>query len=150
MRRYLTSAALFLFVCGHALSDDWHEASSDNFVIYAEEDEKEIRKYSDRLERYHSAMSSVLPSKKVKPSPSGRVTIYVVRSERIVRKLYGSGDNARYIGGFYSPRAGGSLAIMPPIDITGAEASKSELVLMHEYAHHFMAVNTPYLVPRWY
>jgi len=151
MRTVLTSAAaLFLFVCGHARADDWREASSDNFVIYAQEDEKEIRKYSDRLERYHSAMSSVLPSKKVKPSPSGRVTIYVVRSERIVRKLYGSGDNARYIGGFYSPQAGGSLAIIPPIDIAGAEASKSELVLMHEYAHHFMAVNTPYLVPRWY
>jgi Flp pilus assembly protein TadD len=151
MRGILTSAAaLYLFVSGHALADDWREASSDHFVIYAEEDEKEIRKYSDRLERYHSAMSSVLKSNKVKPSPSGRVTIYVVRNERIVRKLYGSGDNARYIGGFYSPRAGGSLAIIPPIDITGAEASKSELVLMHEYAHHFMAVNTTYLVPRWY
>ena len=151
MRRVLTSAAaLFLFVCGHARADDWREASSDNFVIYAEEDEKEIRKYSDRLERYHSAMSSVATSKKVKPSPSGRVTIYVVRNTQIVRKLYGSGDNARYIGGFYRPRAGGSLAIMPPIDIEGTEASPSELVLMHEYAHHFMAVNTPYLVPRWY
>jgi len=151
MRRILTSvAASFLFVCGHARADDWREASSDHFVIYAEEDEKEIRKYSDRLERYHSAMSSVLPSKKVKPSPSGRVTICVVRSERIVRKLYGSGDNARYVGGFYSPQAGGSLAIIPPIDIAGAKASQSELVLMHEYAHHFMAVNTTYLVPRWY
>ena len=42
MRRVLTTAALFLFVCGHAQADDWHEASSDNFVIYAEEDEKEI------------------------------------------------------------------------------------------------------------
>jgi len=151
MRRVLTSsAALFLFVCGHVQADDWREASSDNFVIYAEEDEKEIRKYSDRLERYHSAMSFLLSPKKIKPSPSGRVTVYVVRNERIVRKLYGSGDNARYIAGFYRPRAGGSLAIMPPIDITGTEASKSELVLMHEYAHHFMAVNTPYLVPRWY
>jgi hypothetical protein len=151
MRRILTSAAaLFLFFCAHAWADDWHEASSDNFVIYAEEDEKEIRKYSDRLERYHSAMSSMLHSRKVKPSPSSRVTIYVVNSERIVRKLYGSGDNARYIGGFYSPKAGGSLAIIPPIDVIGAEASQSELVLMHEYAHHFMALNTPYLVPRWY
>lgn len=151
MRRIFTSAtALFLFVCGHAVADDWREASSDNFVIYAEEDEKEIRKYSDRLERYHGAMSYLLQSNKVKPSPSGRVTIYVVRNARIVRKLYGSGDNARYIGGFYRPQAGGSLAIIPPIDITGAEASQSELVLMHEYAHHFMAVTTPYLVPRWY
>jgi tetratricopeptide (TPR) repeat protein len=144
-----TAAALFLFVSGDALAD-WHEASSDHFVIYADENEKEIRKYSDRLERYYSAMSVVLPSKKIKPSPSNRVTIYVVRSERIVRQLYGSGKDARYIQGFYMPRAGGSLAIIPPIDVSGSHASESELVLMHEYAHHFMFENAAYLVPRWY
>jgi cytochrome c-type biogenesis protein CcmH/NrfG len=150
MRRVLTTAtALFLFASGNALAD-WHEASSDHFVIYADESEKEIRKYSDRLERYYSAMSVVLPSKKIKPSPSNRVTIYVVRSERIVRKLYGSGNDSRFVQGFYMPRAGGSLAIIPPIDVAGSKASESELVLMHEYAHHFMAENAPYLVPRWY
>lgn len=150
MRKILTTAAaLFLFVSGDALAD-WQEASSDHFVIYADESEKEIRKYSDRLERYYSAMTAVLPSKDVKPSPSNRVTIYVVRSERIVRQLYGSGTDSRYIRGFYMPRAGGSLAIIPPIDVEGTNASESELVLMHEYAHHFMAENAPYMVPRWY
>lgn len=149
MRKVLTTAAtLFLLVSGAARAD-WHEASSDHFVIYADESEKEIRKYSDRLERYYSAMTFVLPSRKTKPSPSNRVTVYVVRSERIVRKLHG-GD-ARYLQGFYIPRAGGSLAIIPPIDVgNSGNASQSELVLMHEYAHHFMAENAPYLVPRWY
>jgi tetratricopeptide (TPR) repeat protein len=150
MRKVLTTAAaLFLLASGDALAD-WHEASSDHFVIYAEESEKEIRKYSDRLERYYAAMSAVLPSKNIKPSPSNRVTIYVVRSERIVRKLYGGGDT-RYLQGFYLPRAGGSLAIIPPIDLAwNGKTTESELVLMHEYAHHFMAENAPYLVPRWY
>jgi tetratricopeptide (TPR) repeat protein len=78
------------------------------------------------------------------------VTIYVVRNERMVRKLYGSGSDNRYVRGFYRPRAGGSLAIIPPIDVAGRKPSESELVLMHEYAHHFMAENAPYLVPRWY
>lgn len=152
MRTFLkTAAALFLFASGDARAH-WHEASSDHFVIYADESEKEIRKYSDRLERYYSAMSVVLPSRKekVKLSPSNRVTIYVVRSERIVRKLYGSGSDARYLQGFYIPRAGGSLAIIPPIDVDGSKASDSEQVLMHEYAHHYMAENATYLVPRWY
>src|SRR6185295_15999406 len=54
MRTILTTAAaLFLLVSGDALAD-WQEASSDHFVIYADEGEKEIRKYSDRLERYYS------------------------------------------------------------------------------------------------
>lgn len=153
MSKVLTTvAALFLLVASDARAD-WHEASSDHFVIYADESEKEIRKYSDRLERYYSAMTFVLPSRKDKPSPSNRVTVYVVRSERIVRKLYGSGSDSRFIGGFYIPRAGGSLAIIPSIDVgigNGGRASQSELVLMHEYAHHFMSENTTYLVPRWY
>src|SRR3954471_21634956 len=150
MRRMLTSvAALFLLVSGDALAD-WHEASSDHFVIYADESEKDIRRYSDRLERYFSAMTVVLPSKRGKPSPSNRVTVYVVSSERIVRKLYG-GDDSRYIQGFYRPRAGGSLAIIPPIDVASSgRPSESEHVLMHEYAHHFLAENATYLVPRWY
>jgi cytochrome c-type biogenesis protein CcmH/NrfG len=151
MRLVLTAAtALFSFVSGAALAD-WHEASSDHFVIYADESEKEIRKYSDRLERYYSAMNAVLPSKNVKPSPSNRVTIYVVRSERIVQKLHGLGSDSRYVRGFYVPRAGESLAIIAPIDsASGSKASESELVLMHEYAHHFMSENAAYLVPRWY
>jgi cytochrome c-type biogenesis protein CcmH/NrfG len=151
MRKVLTTAtAWFLIVSGDALAG-WHEASSDHFVIYADENEKEIRKYSDRLERYYSAMTFVLPSRKSKPSPSNRVTIYVVRSERIVRKLYGSGTDSRYVRGFYMPRAGGSLAIIPPIDAASSgRASESELVLLHEYAHHYMAENAAYLVPRWY
>ena len=150
MRRVLTTVVvLFSLVSGDALAD-WHEAGSDHFVIYADESEREIRKYSDRLERYFSAMSAILPSKNIKPSPSNRVTIYVVRNARIVRQLYGSGDDSRYVRGFYLPRAGGSLAIIPPIDVAGSNASESELVLMHEYAHHFMAENAPYLVPRWY
>jgi tetratricopeptide (TPR) repeat protein len=146
----ITAAGLFLLICGYARADDWHEASSDHFVIYAEEDEKEIRKYTDRLERYHSAMSAMLATEEIKPSPSNRVTIYVVSSQRVVQKLHGSGTKSQYIKGFYMPVAGGSLAIIPPIDVLGSKASNSELVLMHEYAHHFMAMNAPIVVPRWY
>ena len=92
----------------------------------------------------------MFPSKKIKLSPSNRVTIYVVSSKRIVQKLYGSRSDTRFVQGFYVPRAGGSLAIIPPIDVAGRTPSESELVPMHEYAHHFMAENAPFLVPRWY
>jgi cytochrome c-type biogenesis protein CcmH/NrfG len=146
--RTILIAVLFLCASGSARAD-WHEASSEHFVIYADESEKEIRRYSDRLERYFSAMSAILPSKKIKPSPSNRVTIYVVRNDRIVRKLYGA-ESSSNVRGFYVARAGGSLAIIPPIDVAGSNVTQSELVLMHEYAHHFMAENAPYLVPRWY
>ena len=74
MRRVLaTATTLFLLVSGNALAA-WYEASSDHFVIYADESEKDIRRYSDRLERYYSAMSAIMTTRKPKPSPSNRVT----------------------------------------------------------------------------
>ena len=108
----IAAVGLFLLACGYARADDWHEASSDHFVIYAEEDEQEIRKYSDRLERYHSAMSAMLSPEEMKPSPSNRVTIYVVSSQRIVQKLHSARAKSQNIKGFYVPVAGGSLAII--------------------------------------
>jgi Flp pilus assembly protein TadD len=151
MRTVLTTAAAFFLIHSSNARADWHEASSEHFVVYAKESEKEIRRYSDRLERYYGAMSVILPpSAEIEPSPSNRVTIYVVHDTRAVRELLGA-KTARSLRGFYMPRAGGSIAIIPPIEVaTGSKASESERVLMHEYAHHFMAENAPYMVPRWY
>lgn len=148
-RMYLTCLLYCLsMTTAHA---DWREASSDHFVIYADESERELRNFSEKLERYHSAMKAVFPAKEGNPSPSNRVTVYIVRNEKLVRELYGDQQDAKYIQGFYIARAGGSLAIIPPIDSSrSGEISESERILMHEYAHHFMAENAPYLVPRWF
>ncbi len=75
------------------------------------------------------------------PSPSNRVTVYVVSSTRAVQKLYG--DNARYVGGFYIPRAGGSVAFVPQVDSGGSgQLDYSMIALLHEYAHHFLISNS--------
>lgn len=127
----------------------WHKAESDHFVIYANQSEKEVRAFSERLERFHAAMSISFGRKLIKPSPSNRVTVYVVGSYRNVRKL--AGENAKQIAGFYRPRAGGTLAVVPRLrksrnskDFTG------ETVLMHEYAHHYMYHLTSSSWPRWF
>lgn len=71
---------------------EWYEASSDHFVIYADDKEADIRKFAENLERYHSAMAFVLKAKIEKPSPSNRVTIYVVGGERDMRALTGAAE----------------------------------------------------------
>lgn len=126
---------------------EWLQASSAHFVIYADDTERDIKRFSDRLERYHAAMAFITGAEMEPPSPSNRITVYVVRSEREVRKLYGA--NSKYLGGFYVPRAGGSLAIVPQID-SGAGASASSMtVLLHEYAHHFLMSTSAFATPRW-
>ncbi len=125
----------------------WREASSQHFVIYADDSEKDLRRFSEKLERFHSAMEIVTKSKTEVPSPSNRLTVYVVDSTRDVRKLYGDGN--RYIAGFFTPSAGGSLAIVPEVQNGGREVDEAMLTLLHEYAHYFVAISSAFPIPRW-
>ena len=124
---------------------DWYRADSENFVIFADDSEKDVARFAEMLERYHAAMSFVTGREVVTPSPSNRVTIYAVGSERTIRKLAG----ARNVGGFYMPRAGGSVAFVPDVRASSGELDFSMITLLHEYAHHFLIGSSRFAMPRW-
>lgn len=126
----------------------WLEASSEHFVIYADDAERDITRFSQQLERYHAGMALLLGSTAPVPSPSNRVTVYVVRNVNEVRKLHGG--NNKYLGGFYVPRAGGSLAIVPTVDSGNGNITMSMVLLLHEYAHHFLISSNDMPMPRWF
>lgn len=145
----VTGLALFLmtlFIPGQAYAE-WHEASSDHFLVIADQNEKDTREFAERLERFHTAMHYILGRETQKISPSNRVTIYVVRTSGDVRKL--AGDKTGFIRGFYQARAGGSVAFTARVDSEGANVSQSEQVLLHEYAHHVMNSTNQWSTPRW-
>ncbi len=126
---------------------EWYEASTDHFVIYADDRDADIRRFSENLERYHSAMVFVTGRKADAPSPSNRVVIYVVGGEKAMRSL--SGD--KKIGGFYIPRAGGSRAFVQDIrNQQNGYPDFSTIILLHEYAHHFLLSSSRFAKPRWY
>lgn len=125
----------------------WYEASSDHFIVYANDSEKNIHLFSQQLEQYHAALASITSISQPKPSPSNRVTVFALKNRRAVAKLYG--DGGKYIGGFYIPRAGASVAIVPRIKAYSKETDFSMVTLMHEYAHHFMISNSEFVSPRW-
>lgn len=140
------AAALVLLSAAPAWAD-WYEASSDHFVIYADEKEGEIRKFAENLERYHSAMAILTAQNAETPSPSNRVTIFAVGGQRDMRELTGGN---RYVGGFYIPRAGGSRAFVQDIRNTKGYPHFSTIVLLHEYAHHFLISSSRFPMPRWW
>jgi tetratricopeptide (TPR) repeat protein len=128
---------------------EWLEASSDHFVIYGDLNEKAIREFADRLERFHAGMSIFLRRPPTKPSPSNRVSVYVVTNEAKVRQVVGATD--RYLAGIYLPRAGASIAIVPKLRGARTQYDMSgETILYHEYAHHFMWTLTSRRFPRWF
>lgn len=143
----LAALALFSLLLPSAAHAKWFEASSDHFVVYADESEKDVRRFSEQLERYHAALTVVTGTKLPAPSPSNRVTVYVVRNDREVRELNGGDD--KFLQGFYVPQAGASLAIVPKIRARNGVAEWSMIILLHEYAHHFLMATSTFPVPRW-
>jgi hypothetical protein len=70
---------LFLLpMAGHA---KWFESSSDHFVVYADDREKNVRRFSQQLEQYHKALTILTQLSPFKPSPSNRVTVFVVKKQ---------------------------------------------------------------------
>jgi len=127
----------------------WHVAESDHFVIYANQSASDVEKFAGRLERFHAAMSFTFGKTSQKPSPSSRVNVYVVSGGSKVRKL--AGGKNRQIAGFYIPRAGNTIAVVPKLKRSSGKFSMSgETVLLHEYAHHYMYQITNFSWPRWF
>ncbi|MEO1044120.1 MAG: hypothetical protein AAFX04_01630 [Pseudomonadota bacterium] len=127
----------------------WRKASSEHFVVYSDQSEGDIRDFAENLEKYHSAMAYITQKGEGPVSPSNRVTIFVLRNQRALRGLYG--NRSSFVAGFYSSRAGASVAFVTRVeDGVGTELSFSETVMLHEYAHHFMYSYYGYTFPLWY
>lgn len=146
MRFAMVLGLLALFLPGAARAE-WLQASSAHFVIYADSNQREIRRFAEQLERYHAAMAYIMQAAPEAPSPSNRVTVFIVGGERQVRNLYGEGS--RFVRGFYIPRAGASVAVVPRVTGNGNKPTESMIVLLHEYAHHFLYSISPFPMPRW-
>ncbi len=146
--RFAVAFLLLLGLAAPPAHAEWLQASSAHFTVYADDTDKDIRRFSGQLERYHAAMAAVTGVDLPAPSPSNRVSVYVVKSGRDVRRLYGEGG--KNIGGFYIPRAGGSLAIVPQVNSGSGDLSLSMIVLLHEYAHHFTLSSSAFAPPRWF
>jgi tetratricopeptide (TPR) repeat protein len=124
---------------------EWREATSKHFVIYSEDSEKSVREFATRLERFDAALRTVRGLGDPEISPGNRLTVFVVGSMGAVRKLYGKGGGN--VGGFYMGRVDGSYAITPRNSNDGDDFE--QIVLLHEYGHHFMLQNFPAAYPAW-
>jgi Flp pilus assembly protein TadD len=127
----------------------WREASSDHFVIYSEQSPKALEAFAADLERYDRGLRFVYGRAVDKPSASNRVTIFIVPSEQVVRRLLGAKRNSG-IAGWYSGRAAGSVAFVPRSTEGEYLGFNAKLVLQHEYAHHFHLRYFTGAFPSWF
>lgn len=145
MRWTRFALAAFLASSSPALAAEWREAETTHFRIVSPDGDKELRKFAERLEYFHRLLQLATGANET-GKPLVKVRVYIFPSMGDVQRLYGTGGDD--VAGFYGPRDVGAFAVVPRT--TGAGSFSSQLVLFHEYAHHYMLQYTPAAYPSWY
>jgi tetratricopeptide (TPR) repeat protein len=149
----LAGAAL-IGLAGQARAE-WFEARSGHFLVYSEGREEQVREFATRLERFDAGMRRLRGLAERPGDASNPLLVYVVADIAAVRRLCnGAGrpsGSCQDVAGFYQPRAGGAVIFTPRRSGDGSKLDlSSQIVLFHEYAHHFMFGNYTAAFPAWF
>src|SRR3954451_5660386 len=146
LRLIATAAAAAAMLMPAAARAEWREAETAHFQIYSDGSESQLVEYAQRLEgvgellRKATATAADLPPSKV------RVILFPTVAQ--VRHAYHGHD--RDIAGFYTVNMQGPLAISTRGQDKNDENLGPDVILFHEYAHHFMLEYFPATYPAWY
>ena len=125
----------------------WLRADTNNFIIYSEGSEKDLRDFAVKLERFDATLRVRFAIEGGKdPNP---LVIYLVDRATDAGRL-ASGKGGSTIAGFYSPDAEGSFAVSNREDYVIKGTPQSQQTLFHEYGHHFMKRFLPGAFPAWF
>ena len=136
-------ASLFLGSEGEA---SWSKYESAHFVIYSQSPAKEVELLGSRLEKV-DALMRLATSLKDDVEPV-KVRIYEVEDNEAVERALDTSNTG--IAGFYANNGLGPFLVTPKKTDFGQYDFTPELVLHHEYAHHFMLQYFPANYPFWY
>lgn len=141
MVRSAVAAALVL--TGGAADAEWLKAGSRHFQIYSDTSPEAIRTLATRLEQVDGALRVISGAQDTVESAANPVTVYVLDNAEQVQRL----GRSRDIAGFYRGRASGAVAFTPRR--SDSARLDPQLVLFHEYAHHFLLAQSNVAYPAW-
>lgn len=135
---------------------EWRIAQSENFEIISEEKPEEMIALAAKLERFKMVLTAFSGVKKERPGK--RLKIYWVNNAYKIQQLIKGGGG--YVQGYYvAATPYGPIAVTPGKKLASGrrhvggneqEGIDPEIVLFHEYGHHFMLQNFPVAYPQWF
>ena len=144
MRKLLACvSAATAFVAGPAHAA-WYEAASKHFVIYADENPRELQQFATRVEQFDQAARYMMRMDDPEVGDGNRLTVFVVRTENDVHAIMG--DKKAWQAGLYTGRVTGSIAYVP----RQLDGEDPEAAFFHEYTHHLMMQDLDAPYPEWY
>lgn len=141
------AAGIAMMAAASPVEAKWLRADTNNFIIYSEGSEKDLRDFAEKLERFDATLRYRFKIEGGKdPNP---LTIYLVDRATDAGRL-ASGKGGSSIAGFYSPDPEGSFAVSNREDYVIKGTPQSQQTLFHEYGHHFMKRFLPGAFPAWF
>jgi hypothetical protein len=151
IRKLLIAASLFWSSAAHA---EWHEAISNNFIVYSQGPEQEARDFAAKLERFRFVLSWARPIPQGRTS--GKLRVFLLPDRNAVQLIAG-GEG---VVGYYVSQARGLMLVGTRHRITSLNDARTaryeiedidpESVLFHEYTHHYTFQYFPATYPVWY
>jgi tetratricopeptide (TPR) repeat protein len=139
----LGAALLCSATTAHA---DWRRFETAHFIIYSQSDDERVEKLATGLESTDGLMrmATGLPM----DEKAVKVRIYEMADEGQVQSALGESNTG--IAGFYTSNILGPYAVTLRKAYSAEGDFTAEIVLHHEYAHHFMMQYFPATYPTWY
>ena len=142
IRKLLIALALLLPTAAQAA---WHEATSANFIVYTEGSQAEARAYAEKLEKFNFVLRRYHNVREAAQVP--RFRVFLVENVDAVQRMIGAPNSG--VGGYYISDARGLMFVGARRAGSSREFSP-EIILFHEYVHHFMYQYFPATYPVWY
>jgi hypothetical protein len=142
IRKLLLALCLLLPTAARA---EWREATSTNFVVYTEGSEAEARAFAAKLERYNYVLRTFHNVRE--PAQAPRFRVFLLNNIEAVRRMADARGSG--LAGYYISDARGLMFV--GMRAAGAQRGfDPDIVLFHEYVHHFMYQYFPAAYPVWY
>ena len=141
-------AGITLVCAATSANAEWRRFETQHFIIYSESNDKRVDELATGLEKIDGLMrmATGMPMNE----ETVKVRIYEVADEGQVQAALGDDSNTG-IAGFYTSNILGPYAVTLRRVVAEADYQFTpELVLHHEYAHHFMLQYFPATYPGWY
>jgi hypothetical protein len=140
-RLFLLGAMLALSGLAHA---GWREASTDSYLIYSDSSREQLVSFAERVEKFDHVLR-VMTGVQSPPSPV-KLRIYLVPDAATVENLSG----VKSAAGYYRPVVRSGIALVSSEHGYSEFSLRGEVILFHEYCHHFMAQYSHTSYPAWY
>ncbi len=134
----------------------WMKAESPHFIVYSDTDRKTTEAYVLRLEQYRYAINLFYAQPEAEDGQLPKFKMYFLEDRKDMQQVWPKVPD--YVAGFYTSCVEDQAAFAIDFDdkivekkkITDQPENTSQVVIFHEYAHHFMFENADQLYPHWF